>query len=869
MALFFKKSMNRKPDFNRKRSLILMTSSMSFMLLYMNCGQPRFATVQLQSSESVIDASNTDEPSLRPSAYSDQLLSVIDDGSSLKTLRERPLTINGGTFAYGLPVTSRSTLRLEIPEGCSEFNSQVGIDDSSESAGTAHFEIRADDGAKLFEADLDKGHSPVAAQVDLQNLRSKSLTLQVDAASGPVKANWAEAHLVCQEKEIIPTVADMEPAESNAVDSSDLAIDASASTSGEPKAQLAYWNNCGTPSAKAFYVARNGNDSNDGSISRPFKSLGRAVQAMRGSSTKLTLIRAGTYTLTSTLILDSRDNGVRIASYPCERAVLDGGTWLTSGWRSEGGGVYSRAVGNPNTWREVLIDWKRAHAASHKRYNSSQPYTSDWAFAAGGPTKDQKPYNWFKFKSEDLNRSDYSSIEGMMVQYMSWERLKDYTFYISSIDWSKNTIKMGGTQETPASEGTYRLFNNPKFIRDNYDFTWSWKGNEKRLYVKVPSSKSLSTVILPHLMTLIEIRGAQNVSLLRLKLQNTLHWGHAVRLIGGGHHRIGANIFQWVGTGLYLSNSTDNLIGGNDFLSLGSSGVEMAIGSHRNKIFANGFDGIGTIVKHSSAVSGYGISDNQIAQNDIQNSSRYGVSIKNWSDETANFNNVIEYNWIYNTCTETADGGAIEMLGRNKKNTGAIIRGNIIDRYNGFSGINGGWVYGFKGFGIYMDDSTSGVTITGNLIKNVGKGLANIYLHGGDYNIVEHNIGIMDHEDNNFIRMEKVAVGGDMNYHNSIQRNVVYGNKPFRDYVFYTSGNYNTINYNIVYNAGKYKNGVGFDQNTSTRDPKFENAAAGNYRLRSDSPAWGMGIKQPEWGKMGRKSYHHTSQLPAFWTAPL
>jgi len=59
----------------------------------------------------------------------------------------------------------------------------------------------------------------------------------------------------------------------------------------------------------SYYVAPNGNDSADGSVSSPFATLQRAQLAMQQSSVKVTQINAGTYYLTSPLTLTSLDQG--------------------------------------------------------------------------------------------------------------------------------------------------------------------------------------------------------------------------------------------------------------------------------------------------------------------------------------------------------------------------------------------------------------------------------------------------------------------------------------------------------------------------------------------------------------------------------
>jgi Right handed beta helix region len=96
----------------------------------------------------------------------------------------------------------------------------------------------------------------------------------------------------------------------------------------------------------AFYVSPTGNDSNDGTIISPFATLNRAQTAMRRSSTKLTYVRAGSYTLQTVpncngggnacgLLITSADNGETFSYYPADGAgsanFTGGSTSATTG----------------------------------------------------------------------------------------------------------------------------------------------------------------------------------------------------------------------------------------------------------------------------------------------------------------------------------------------------------------------------------------------------------------------------------------------------------------------------------------------------------------------------------------------------------
>ena len=77
----------------------------------------------------------------------------------------------------------------------------------------------------------------------------------------------------------------------------------------------------------AIIVAPNGNNANQGTLTRPVASLTRAQALVRNSrATKTVYLRAGTYNQTSTLVLTTADNGETWATYPGDpvgSAVLD------------------------------------------------------------------------------------------------------------------------------------------------------------------------------------------------------------------------------------------------------------------------------------------------------------------------------------------------------------------------------------------------------------------------------------------------------------------------------------------------------------------------------------------------------------------
>ena len=83
------------------------------------------------------------------------------------------------------------------------------------------------------------------------------------------------------------------------------------------------------PARKAFFVATDGNDQNQGTLDAPFATLDTAIAMSRMSTEPTTVfIRGGRYFLTSTVELNEKDSGLIICAYEDEEVILDGGAVL-------------------------------------------------------------------------------------------------------------------------------------------------------------------------------------------------------------------------------------------------------------------------------------------------------------------------------------------------------------------------------------------------------------------------------------------------------------------------------------------------------------------------------------------------------------
>jgi len=142
-----------------------------------------------------------------------------------------------------------------------------------------------------------------------------------------------------------------------------------------------YWVNVGaTTSSVAGYVAKNGNDSNPGTISLPFRSIQKcAATAGIGS---VCLIREGTYYETVT-----PNSGITIRPYNDESVTIDGTDPIT-GWTSHQGSIYkASAQMSSGDTNQVFIGQQMMTEARWP--NGYDLLHVNWATAKAGTTATQ------------------------------------------------------------------------------------------------------------------------------------------------------------------------------------------------------------------------------------------------------------------------------------------------------------------------------------------------------------------------------------------------------------------------------------------------------------------------------------------------
>ena len=279
------------------------------------------------------------------------------------------------------------------------------------------------------------------------------------------------------------------------------------------------------------------------------------------------------------------------------------------------------------------------------------------------------------------------------------------------------------------------------------------------------------------------------------------------------------------------------------------------------EVVANTIHYVGEVAFFGAGVFVSGANDNVIGHNDIRHAARYAVSLKNWSPETVNLGNVVEYNRIRDTARETADAGAIETLGRSDVDTRTVIRYNDIRETGGLAtDAAGRWLERYKGFGVYLDDLTNGVLVEGNFLMDTG--WAAVFIHGGDNNKVENNIAVLTRPNDRFLRLEWVPKAGMAGFlrDNAITQNIIHLRAPVKDIVESHTGGQPVLEANVIDRPGssaamRAPVAARTQQGPRLANPYFVDPAADDFRLRPDGQARELGIADLPWSRIGPAGY--------------
>ncbi|MBU2997915.1 right-handed parallel beta-helix repeat-containing protein [Cellulophaga baltica] len=304
----------------------------------------------------------------------------------------------------------------------------------------------------------------------------------------------------------------------------------------------------------------------------------------------------------------------------------------------------------------------------------------------------------------------------------------------------------------------------------------------------------------------------------------------------------------------------------------------------KHNITNNHIHHCGKLIGHSAGIFIWASGKNKITHNEIHDMPRYGICIKGqrWGgkfgaesnikintgevvtkdnkwDFVHSRENYIAYNDIYSVSKDSEDNGMISFWGSGKNNV--VYNNKLHD-------ITDKNVEGIT-MAVYLDDAADYTTVENNLIFNINAG-AKIYpiLAKGVHNSIINNYIICE-------ASNKAAVRNVTQYSEEVKghiykKNIIYlkgdadifsigtwNDEKFveSDYnlIFSEKGNYTYSVENKKLSVGDWKkefNGRYATHNVY-ENPEFYNVNTNDFRLKKDSPAFKMGIKEIELNKFG------------------
>jgi hypothetical protein len=428
-----------------------------------------------------------------------------------------------------------------------------------------------------------------------------------------------------------------------------------------------------TESFKAdFFIAPNGSDQSPGSKDKPFATLTRARDAVRGLLASgidrdiRVQIHGGTYFLNETIVFTLADGSrkgrsVTYAAAPGEEPVFSAGVPVTD-WREEGNGLWSAPL--PEGLGAIKSLYDGDTRLTRARCSGFKPST----------------------KAKGWHNEDQYTIHYPKDRILAWSNLSDAELVIiPAAPWTMNILPLASVVETGlvakvAARGTYGLeqpvfgkYKATAWIENRKEFVdqpgeWAVDTKEKRIYLRPQGGRPSPNIVAPRLVEMLRIEGKidydgpQDQPVCGLvfrgitfthadrytRTDDRVGWGiqhdwemfdqptAMLRLRGAEGCRIeDCKFTNSAAAGVRLDlHCRKNQIAGNTFSHLGGVGILLAgYGpgtkdvNNNNVILRNHIQFIGRDYWHSPAIFVWQSGENRIANNLIHNTGYSGIVV--------------------------------------------------------------------------------------------------------------------------------------------------------------------------------------------------------------------------------------------------
>ncbi|WP_168122586.1 right-handed parallel beta-helix repeat-containing protein [Paenibacillus sp. HB172176] len=468
-------------------------------------------------------------------------------------------------------------------------------------------------------------------------------------------------------------------------------------------------------------------------------------------------LRGGTYSMSSTLTLDSSDSGtngysVQWSNYPGETPVLSGGQSLSGSWTLHDSSkqIYKRS-GVSSEFRQLIVNDTPAIRARTPNLTDADTMGGYYTTVSADTTAKTYKIN----KSEIASWSNLSKVE-MVLQphwYHNNLRLSSFTTDASYAYVSFQAAESGSAFTKSASfysSNAYHFENAYELLDAAGE--WYLDTSADTLYYKPRSGEDLSTaaVIAPTLDVLVNMAGTSETPVHDISWSgvtfkqsgwsgpsgsglvatqgatpiNGLTVPGAVQASNGNRIRLIGNTFEQLGgTGIKLGYGLkSSQIVGNTLQNIAANGIELrspknastANLSENVLIGNNDISRVGQLYTNGIGILAHFVRDVLIEHNDIYNMPYMGIQLGNQAGCNCNTGisgNQIRYNDLHDVMQLHDDGGAIYTLGRQP---GTYLYQNYIH-----SLAKSDYAMSYPLAGLYMDNYSEFVTAQDNVLSDI------------------------------------------------------------------------------------------------------------------------------------------------------
>lgn len=509
-----------------------------------------------------------------------------------------------------------------------------------------------------------------------------------------------------------------------------------------------------------IYVSLNGNDKNDGrQLTSAVKTVSRAIELERKHKTDgktiNVIFKEGTYCLDETINLTEEDSGTEDAPV-IFRAYMGDSVRFTIGKKL-----------SPNDFKvsnnELIADSAKGYVyeADLSEFDNLAGGFTDTFYADGSMQQLSEFPNrsTTKFANRHIltKNEDGSAYLIPDEKISGWANKTDvlYSYRPNGYTWQTGRIGEINDSEISFSETLKDAFGSEGAVFFNLLCEIDKSGEyyidkeAKKLYYYPQADISTSDMYLSTGTTknIITMTNASNIKFESIDFicansrKVDIHTNEFV----SGFHIVGCNnitiydsaMKAMAGFAVYATDTSKLQILKCDISDLKrgaiyvSGGDNVKLISSENIIKNNRIHDFSEIYRSANGVMLAGVGA-LFAHNEVYNCSASAVRV--------NGNDIlIENNRIHNTIINTWDSGSIYM-GRTWTGRGNKVRNNYIydsRELTDYSKWTDGYYWsGSDNQGIYLDDMISGITVTGNIVYNMSRGML---IGGGSDNIIENN----------------------------------------------------------------------------------------------------------------------------------